>query len=81
MPPQHVVGAAADTDVVVDVNELALQGVGKEPRNEQRDVADLLETGPLLGAAAVERARQPQGQRLGIVGDRRCRNPVSSCTT
>ncbi len=64
-----VVGAAADADVVVHVNKLAPEGVGKKPGNEQRDVADLFETGPLLGATAVERARQLHGQRLGIVGD------------
>ena len=57
---QRVVGAAADADVVVDVDELAAQRIGEESGDEQRDVADLFEASR---AAARRRSRAPRASR------------------
>src|SRR5262245_5530472 len=64
---QRVVRAAANGDVVIDVDKLAIQRVGKESGDEQRHVADFFQAGALLNAGTIERAREPYRKRRGIV--------------
>jgi len=49
---------------VVDVDETAIQTIGEETRDEQRQIADFSETVALTAAAGLQRAGEADTERL-----------------
>ena len=66
-PAQRAVGVLAHRLVVVDVDQAAAEAVREEAGHEQREVAEAAQAGALLGAAALERASEPERQRLAML--------------
>src|SRR5580704_18363445 len=60
---QRVVGTTAHGDVVVDVDQLAREAVGKEPGDEKRHVAKALQGAVLMGGIGWRLERLTQHRR------------------
>ena len=84
VPAQGAVRAAADARRSSRRRRACGEGVGEEPRDEERDIADLLEAGALLRRRRVRaraRAAAPAARRRRVVCRAAARKPASSCTT
>ena len=65
---QRAVGVLSHGHVVVHVHVAAGEAVGKEAGGEEREIAEAAQPGPLFGAAGLERAGEPNRQRLAVIG-------------
>ena len=65
---QRAVGVLAHGHVIVDVDVAPGEAVGEEAGDEQREIAEAAQPGALFGAAGLERAGEPDRQRLAVVG-------------
>src|SRR6185503_20992552 len=64
---QRTIGALAEMNVVVDIDEAAVEAVGEEPGDEQRLIAHLAETVTLCDAGGLEGARESGAKRLAVI--------------